>query len=202
MIACSRDARERRRVGVACLSGLGLIGLAACGQSASSPSTAGAGDCTPGAGITQAAETPRYRMVLDVGPREAMYTPAQVQAHHPRNGEVMLRGQMGNMGNMGKMGKMGNMGSSASTRHLEVHICNRSTGKVATNLQPVITLVDNSAANMTNRVPSATMQGTTSGAADLHYGNNVIMPASRRFTVTVAVGDQHATFQVQTPPAA
>lgn len=174
------------------LSSLALLGLAACGQSTPSRSASRAGACTPGPGITQTAETSSYKMVLDIGPQEAMYTPAQVQSQHPRDGEVMLRGQMANMGNMG---------SSASTRHLEVHICNGSTGKVATSLQPAITVVDNSAANMTAHVPSAVMQGTTSGEADLHYGNNVIMPPSRHFTVTVVVGDQHAVFRVQTPRA-
>lgn len=106
----------------------------------------------------------------------------------------MLQRQMSNMGNMGASG--------SSRRHLEAHICDRSTGRVATGLQPEITLVDSSAGSMTDRVPSAVMQGTTSGQADLHYGNNVIMPPSRHFTVTIAVGDRHAVFRVRTPAAA
>ncbi len=154
--------------------------------------------CTPRPAISQTALTPSYKMVLDVGPQEAMYTPAQVQVKHPIHGEVMLRGQMSNMGAMGQMGKMG---ASANTRHLEVHICERRTGHVATDLQPELILVDNSAANMTDHVPIAVMQGTTAGPADLHYGNNVIVPPSRRFTVTVTVGGQRATFHVQTPAA-
>lgn len=193
-----------RRVTVVLLSVLGVLGLAACGQSTSSPGAAGGSACTPGPGISQTAETSSYRMVLDVGPREAMYTPAQAQAQHPSHGEVMLGGQMSDMGNMGQMhnmGDMANMGAPASARHLEVHICNRSTGRVVTNLAPDITLVDNSAANMTDHVPTAVMRGTTSPQSDVHYGNNVVMPPARHFTVTVAVGDQHATFHVATPPA-
>ncbi len=190
-----------RRVLVGFLFSLVILGLAACGSSNSTKSRANANGganasaCTPGPAISQTADTSSYKIVLDVGPQEMMYTQAQVQAQHLTSGEVMLRGQMVNMGNMGKMG------TSGSARHLEAHICNRSTGKVATDLQPAITLVDNSAANMTDRVPSAVMRGTTSGQADLHYGNNVIMPPSRHFTVTVVVGDQGATFHVQTPRA-
>ncbi|MDQ6778509.1 MAG: hypothetical protein M3071_20310 [Actinomycetota bacterium] len=186
------------------LTCLGALGLAACGQSTSSTAKASAGACTQASGISQTANTPSYKMVLDIGPREAMYTPAQAKAQHPTHGEVMLRGQMtdmGKTGSMGAMGNMGNMGASASARHLEVHICDRSTGQVAANLQPAITLVDNSAANMTDHLPTAVMQGVISPHADVHYGNNVTMPPSRRFTVMVTVGDQHATFHVKTPSA-
>lgn len=199
-----------RRVTFAVLFCAGILGLAACGQSATTKGAAAGSACTKAAGISQAAETSAYRMVLDVGPREVMYTPAQAKAQHPSHGEVMLRGEMsklGTMGSMGKMGKMGKMGStrnignSVSARHLEVHICARGTGTVAANLQPAITVVDNTAANMTAHIPIAVMQGTTAGRTDVHYGNNVLMRPSRRFTVRVAVGGQHATFHVATPPA-
>ena len=110
----------------------------------------------------------------------------------------MLRGQMVDMGGMAGMGGTSN---SASARHLEVHITNRNSGQVETNLAPTITLVDNSANNMTDHVPTAVMQGTTSGPADLHYGNNVTMPSGRHFTLTVAVTGQTATFHVTTPPS-
>jgi len=174
---------------------LGLLGLAGCGQSTATRSAAAASACMRAPRISQTADTSGYKMVLDVGPREVMYTLAEARAKHPTHGEVMLRGQMSNLGNMG------NMGTSASARHLEVHICNRSIGQVAANLQPAITLVDNSAADMTADVPTAVMQGTTSRQKDVHYGNNVIMPPGRHFAVTVAVGDQHATFHVATRPA-
>ncbi|MHB8656550.1 MAG: hypothetical protein ACYC91_01135 [Solirubrobacteraceae bacterium] len=196
-----------RRAKFVFLACLGTLALAACGQSKSTTPTAAAGACTPGSGITETATTSMYRMVLDVGPLEMMYTPAQVKAQHPTHGEVMLRGQMSSTGTMGSsMGTSGTtasgkMGASASARHLEVHICDRRTGQVAANLQPSIMLVDNSAANMTDKIPTAVMQGTTSSQADIHYGNNVVMPPSRRFTVAVTVGDQHATFHIKTPAA-
>lgn len=194
-----------RRVMFVVLVCLGTLGLAACGQSTATKGAAAASACTKASGISQTADTSAYKMVLDVGPREMMYTKAQVKAQHPTHGEVMLRGQMSKVGGMGSMGNMGNMGNSARARHLEVHICARGTGQVAANLHPVITLIDNTtahmSAHMTAHVPSAVMQGTTAGRNDIHYGNNVIMPPSRHFTVMVAVGDQHATFHVATPPA-
>lgn len=60
--------------------------LCVSAYSASTPakSTAQAGTCAPGAGITQTAYTPRYKMILDVGPRQAMYTEAQVKAEAER----------------------------------------------------------------------------------------------------------------------
>ncbi len=173
-----------------------VLGLAACGSSSTTKSASGPGSCTPSGPITQTVDTSSYKMVLDIGSRERMYTQAQAKAQHPNDGEVMLRGQMTDMGGMA------NMANSASVRHLEVHICSRSSGQVETNLAPAITLVDNSASNMTDHVPSAVMQGTTSGQADLHYGNNVTMPPGRRFTVTVAASGQTATFHVSTPPSA
>ncbi len=183
-----------RRVTVVVLFSLGMLGLTACGQSTATKTAASASMCMPGSGITQTVNTAAYKMVLDIGPREMMYTPAQAQAQHPSDGEVMVRGQMVNMG-------MGNGASSASARHLEVHICKLGTGQVVTNLAPDITLVDNSANDMTDKVPSAVMRGPTSGVADLHYGNNVTMPPDRHFTVTVAAGGQHAPFHVSTPTA-
>lgn len=174
----------------------GTLGLAACGsQSTTASGAASASQCTPASsGITQTATTSAYKMVLDVGPQETMYTRAQVQAQHPTGGEVMLRGQM-------VMAGMGPSKDPAAARHLEVHICNLKTGQVVTDLSPKITLVDNTANNMTDDVPSAVMQGTTSSAADIHYGNNVTMPPGRQFTVTVAVSAQTATFHVSTPPS-
>jgi hypothetical protein len=176
-------------------------------------------------------------MVLDANASEAMYTPAQVAAQHPKTGEVMLRGQMDTMGGSGTsnasptttmrtvttmMGTatttaktpMGHspmatttaMGTTSDTqmaspgmggtdvRHLEVHICSRSTGKVVRNAQPVITVVDGTNHGMADHVPVAEMEGISAGVADLHYGNNVTMPAMHSYTVTVSLHGEKAVF--------
>jgi hypothetical protein len=148
-------------------------------------------------------------MVLDVNPSEQMYTQAQVAAQHPMTGEVMLRGQMTDMSGTGSggsstttmMGATSTMTGATSTmpmgqttvpamdqagiRHLEVHICSASTGLVVQDARPTITVVDHAKGGMTDKVPVAVMQGIGAGVADLHYGNNVTLPAGHRYTVTV-----------------
>ena len=87
----------------------------------------------------------------------------------------------------------------ADVRHLEVHICSRSTGKVVQNAQPSITVVDKTSNGMADHVSVAEMQGIGAGVADLHYGNNVTMPAMHRYTVTVLLNGEKATFDFTRP---
>jgi hypothetical protein len=103
----------------------------------------------------------------------------------------MLRGSM----------TMGGMTMGGSQRHLEVQICSRPTSAVITNANPTITVMDMSAHGMAMKVPVAVMQGVGKGTADLHYGNNVAMPAGHRFTVTVTVKGERAVFHVVSPKA-
>lgn len=180
-----------------------------------------------GLGITATARTASYRMVLDVGPVEPMYSAAQVAAEHPSMGEVMLRGQMADVPGMsmpasgsslaasttaGAPMTMGSstttMGSSSSpmsttgssaSRHLEVHICSTTTGRVITDAEPTITVTDSSEGNMSTRVPIAVMEGIGQGTSDLHYGNNVVMAGGHDYTVLVQLGSQTAVFHLRIP---
>src|SRR5580692_5372611 len=52
-----------------------------------------------GAVVTRHAVTASYKLTLEVGPTETMYTLAQEKTKHPRSGEVML----GNASMMGGM---------------------------------------------------------------------------------------------------
>lgn len=192
------NMRGMRNTRLLCLVSVAGLGLTACGSSApakaaTGPAKAAAGPspCEQGTGISQSATTSSYKMMLDIGPEEKMYTRAEVQASHPRTGEVTLRGQM----------VMTGMTDPASAHHLEVHICARSDGQVVSNLSPGITVVDNSAGNRVEQVPTAVMQGVDSGRADLHYGNTVVMPSDHRFTVDVDAAGQIAVFHVATPAA-
>ena len=134
---------------------------------------------------TYTAVTSSYRFVLHVAMAEKMYTPAQVRKLHPKHGEVMLHGSM----------VMGGMAMGGSMRHLEVQICSRTTNAVVTNANPTIVVVDNSAKNTTTKVPVAVMEGIEEGVADLHYGNNVTMPARHRFTIIVTLKGERATLR-------
>ncbi len=209
------------------LAACGAKSASPAGANGTNPTTAAVtSQCVPGPAITQTVSTPHYVMVLDAGSPEVMYTQAYVAAHHTTNGEVMISGHMTmvpgrSMGGMsmgpsstgsgmaGMAGMAGMSGSStgasapaipaSSYRHLEIHICSRSTGKVLSGLNPTIDVVDNTAHDMSTLVPVSVMEGINQ-PLDLHYGNNVVMPPGRTFTVTVREGSDTATFHVSRPP--
>jgi len=64
--------------------------------------------------------TASYTLTLSVGPKETMYTAAEVKARHPMSGEVMLDDSM----------SMGGMSMGAGNRHLEVQVKSRQTNKI------------------------------------------------------------------------
>jgi hypothetical protein len=133
-------------------------------------------------------KTKSYEFALTLGPFQQMYSPAQVKAKHLKNGEVMVSGQM-----------MGMHGAMSSQRHLEVHICARSTGKVVTGAHPTITFADLTAKGKMKMemVPVAAMYGVKQGPSDYHYGNNVSVTPGHTYQVTVKLGGQTATFKVK-----
>jgi hypothetical protein len=136
--------------------------------------------------ITRHANTKSYALTLEVGPVEAMYTPAEVKAKHPTSGEVMVGGAMGG----------GGMSMGTGNRHLEVQIRSRTTGKLL-GVVPTIGLHDKTAMPgmaMTVKVPVVAMQGIGEGAADLHYGNNVKLTAGHVYEVVVTVKREAAKF--------
>jgi hypothetical protein len=138
------------------------------------------------AGITKTVSTATYRLTLDVGPGEAMYTRAQVKASHPRSGEVMLGGTMSTGGHA--MAMEGGM-----TRHLEVHVLLRSSGKPVTGVMPAITLTDASVKGaMASPLHVVAMEGIGKGISDLHYGNNVALTANHVYKVVVTLKRQRA----------
>lgn len=143
------------------------------------------------------ASTSTYNLVAEVGPIQAMYTPAQVTAQHPRSGEEMFSGQMvmppGMDASHLDMGNMAGMNIPPEWHHLEVHIFDRKTGNVVKTISPVITVTNNSTGNV-QHVPDVAMQGIVEGPGDYHYGNNVDLPAGQ-YTVTATIGLETATFE-------
>jgi hypothetical protein len=137
-----------------------------------------------GALITRRATTATYRLTLTVGPKEAMYTAAEVKAKHPTDGEVMVGDSM----------DMGGMSAGAANRHLEVHVASRATGKAVTNATPSITLAETGGTAMPAKVNAMAMEGIGEGIADLHYGDNVELTAGHVYKVVVTVKGEKATF--------
>ena len=176
--------------------------LSACGRSggpASTRSISPACRSAPSATVAEAT-TASYQVALAIGPAEQMLTQAQATTGHPMQGEVMLRGQMMTLPGM-SMGSdaRGGMSAPVEDRHLEVHICSKTTGQVVQDAQPTITVIDNSTGGTSQHVPVAVMEGVGQATRDLHYGNNVVMQPGHTFTVLVAVGPEQATFKVMTP---
>ena len=137
----------------------------------------------------QTRSTRSYVFKLSIGTAERMWTPAQVRSKHPKTGEVMVMGSMG-----------GAMSMGGSQRHVEVHISSRSTGKVVMGAHPRINAIDTDVKNaMTIKVPVAAMQGVTSGAADLHYGNNVQLVAGHTYKVTITLKGERTAFRMKAP---
>lgn len=138
-----------------------------------------------------------------MGTATTMMATATTMAHAP-----MTTTPMGHSPNTTTTTAMGNTSNTqmatpgmggADVRHLEVRICSRATGKVVQNAQPTITVVDNTSNGMSDHVPVAAMEGIGAGVADLHYGNNVTMPAMHRYTVTVTLNGEKAVFNFTRP---
>ena len=140
--------------------------------------------------ITRHARTPSYSLTLVVGPKEAMYTPAQVRKLHPTKGEMMVGGGA-------TAGSMHGMGASTE-RHLELAIHSRRTGAVVADVRPRITVTAAHAMEAGDAIDAVAMRGVGEGRSDLHYGNNVSLVSGQLYRVDVAVRGQRATFIFRT----
>jgi hypothetical protein len=139
--------------------------------------------------LKQEAETQHYRLQLQIGPKEAMVSEAEVAAKHPTSGEVMARGRMTGMAMSHDM--------AMDERHLEVHVVSRATTHVVTNARCRITVTAD-AGGKSMQVSPAAMYGVKEGRTDWHYGNNVALPAGA-YTILVLVNGERATFHITIP---
>jgi len=142
--------------------------------------------------ITQEGQTAHYRLELQIGPTEKMFTPAEVKAKHPTDGEVMVGGKM----SMGMPMAMMSM-ATEETRHLEVHVYSLENGKVVTSAQVAIAVTDTSSKKVED-VATVKMYGIQEGIPDTHYGNNVSLPPGS-YGITVTVNGEKAAFEVAIP---
>ena len=130
------------------------------------------------AGFTKSVLTPTYLIVINVLPPEEMFTPAEVDARHPVEGEMALRGPSGPI--------------VASSRHVEAHIYSRLTGRPLSEVTPSITLTDHVTGAVTQLEPTL-MQDIIIGSADQHFGNNVVIESHHDFTIHVGIDDERAS---------
>jgi hypothetical protein len=161
------------------LVGAVLAVLATAVVTSTQASSAGSGCTIPAAALQ--ATTAHDLIALDVGPMETMYSQSEAAVKHPTSGEIMLGGAMSNA-------------TGSSVRHLEVHICSKDGSQVVRNASPSISLTDTTANGAPQTVPVAVMQGVGQGVADLHYGNNVSMPAGHTYLAIVSLGADRAGF--------
>jgi hypothetical protein len=140
-------------------------------------------------------ETQRYRLVLQIGSAETMYTAAEAKAKHPTSGEIMLSGKMAGMPAMDHT--VPGMMPVPQARHVELHIYARDTGKPVAEARVSITLTG--ADKKRHAVPMARMYGVAEGLEDVHFGNNMAISAGS-YTVDATVNGEPAHFAVTVPP--
>lgn len=178
------------RVVMAPLAVAALVALPArAGQvaAAARPMAMGMGTVTIGP-ITAGA----YRVTLEIGPMQPMYTQAQYNRLHPRSGEIMLRGTM----TMGSGGM--SMGMGAVNRHLELRVLDVRTARLDTTAlvsityQPVVGM--GMMAIRPQVIPVATMIDIGGGMASFHYGNNVALAAGTTYRITARVNNRATAF--------
>jgi hypothetical protein len=153
-------------------------------------------------------ETGNYRLELDIGDPEQMYSKADAARQKSTSGEIMISGQMaGGMKGMpgmspsgaGMQGMPGMAPSGGGTqadpamRHLELHVRSKSTGKAVRNAKVSITVTDPAGQQIT--VPIAVMYGIAEGQEDWHYGNNVRLPPGQ-YGIQVSADGKTAHFDV------
>lgn len=143
--------------------------------------------------VTSTLNAGPYRLTLDIGPMQKMYTRAQYKRLHPKKGEIMLRGSM-------SMGTMGMGGMHVPVRHLELHVMDRASRRVVSDAmvsitwQPIVKM--GQMPIKPQQVPIAVMEGIGMGMSDIHYGNNVSMAAGK-YHVWAHVDKTVATFVVK-----
>jgi hypothetical protein len=137
--------------------------------------------------IKQEATTTHYRVELQIGPTEKMFTPTEAAAQHPTEGEVMVGGMM-------SMGMLMDMGD---TRHLEVHLYSLDKGETIADADVAIAVTD-AASMKVQDVGAAKMYGVKEGPPDTHYGNNLSRPAGN-YSIQVTVNGEKAEFTVAIP---
>ena len=141
--------------------------------------------------------TADYRLELNVGTPEKMYSKAEAEMMKLTAGEIMVGGTMaGGMPGM-SAGSSATMAPMGAMRHLELHIYDKASGNAVRGASVHIT-VRNAAGGKSMTVPIAVMYGISEGKKDWHYGNDVDMPPGR-YVVDVSANGEKAQLTVTVP---
>ena len=132
------------------------------------------------------AKSSSYLFALKLGPRQQMYTPAQVQSKKLKTGKVMLGGSM----------VMVDVAKGYEVFDLAVYVCTKS-GALVTQLKP--TIVVRSTGRKPYNLPVAMMAAVGKGLSDYHYGNDVGLKPGAKVTVAVTVKGQQAVLHATAP---
>jgi hypothetical protein len=89
------------------------------------------------------------------------------------------------------------MPDGIASRHLEVHVMSKASGKAVRDAQVSISITDAAGTQIT-MVPVAAMYGIQEGLEDWHYGNNVMI-APGEYRVLVTANGEQASFEVTLP---
>lgn len=148
--------------------------LAACGGSAAASQAGnGAGVCAGQTGVSTATST-NYVVVLvattQVDPSVASRSASPSATSAP---PAVLSGTVAAIDGPG-------------ATHLELHVCNRSTGAVVTGLHPDVTL-RNVNGGATLALPVAVVQDAGQGVNGTAYANNVRLEGEQTYTIGVRI---------------
>ena len=131
-----------------------------------------------GGAISTSADTTSYTIDLMIGPTAQMMTPDRAQG--ATSGEVMTEMPEATVDSI-------NADRMPVNHHLEVHIRNRATGAVMSNVTPVISVTNHTTGVTYTLDRIVTMYDVTAGKQDLHFGRNIYLPPAT-YSVKVVVG--------------
>lgn len=122
-------------------------------------------------------DTASYRFVMSSSEPEEMVTQEEVDSKGLTEGELVV-------------GDMGMSSDSDANRHVEVAICDLTTGKTVQGADVGMKIVSNGHAR-----PMMTMEmrGLDEPATESHYGNNTVVPTSA-YKVRVTLNGETAEF--------
>lgn len=136
-----------------------------------------------------------YKLKLIVGSAETMSMSAKGSAS-----ERMIGGKNATCDmtmHMAMLARITKSTMQMCNHHIEIHVYNKTSGKVVTNARVTIALQGKGqhGGTMMITVPIMTMVGMKAGPSDFHYGNN-ISAAPGKYTVHVTVNGVKANFNV------
>ena len=131
---------------------------------------------TEALGVNKVVSTPTYLLVFNIVGPEQMYTSEQLKLSKPNSGEWSIKGNMTPI--------------KADSRHFEVHVYDKATGKTFSDVKTKISFTDVTDGRTPTDVEATLMQDLVVGEKDLHYGNNVEIIATHDFRVDVVINGE------------